>query len=133
MVINRKNNVLIYNLVRLRLNGYVLSTQKLRQATSDSLRTFLLKLFLFPQKKMAKPDEALAKTGGGDGSRTHVRIMVNGKRYMLSLRIYVCNTSETVHVTYGSYGDTAPSYQAAQPHSVVPSFIIRINQTDRHV
>ena len=106
---------------------YVLRT------SSGSLRTLLSMILPLPQKKMAKPDEALAKTGGGDGSRTHVRTMENGKHYMLSLRIYVCNTSETVHATYGNYGDTAPSYQVAQPHSVVPSFIIRINQTDRHV
>ncbi len=29
-----------------------------------------------------------AKIGGGDGSRTHVRIISNFERYMLSLSIY---------------------------------------------
>ncbi len=39
-------------------------------------------------KEMAVPYEALAQYGGGDGSRTHVRIISSYKRYMLSLSIY---------------------------------------------
>jgi hypothetical protein len=37
---------------------------------------------------MAAPHEALAKYGGGDGNRTHVRIANNPKRYMLILCLY---------------------------------------------
>ena len=35
------------------------------------------------------------KTGGGDGNRTHVRIMSGLKRYMLSFRIYERIPSKT--------------------------------------
>jgi len=58
-----------------------------RQTTTDSLRFVLIK-FIFCKKsfkKLAAPAEALAKAGGGDGSRTHVRRTDNKKRYMFIL------------------------------------------------
>lgn len=42
------------------------------------------------------PGEAAlaAKTGGGDGSRTHVRTTSSPKRYMLSPRLYLSAASK---------------------------------------
>jgi hypothetical protein len=43
----------------------------------------LLLLNINPLKKLAVPAEALAKVGGGDGNRTHVRKITSSRRYML--------------------------------------------------
>jgi len=44
---------------------------------------------------MAPPAEALAKAGGGDGNRTHVRNTTTLKHYMFSLWIYIYAASKT--------------------------------------
>jgi|GEM_PF-3150060 len=52
-----------------------------------------LSININPLKKLAAPTEALAKVGGGDGNRTHVRNITSPRRYMLIPRFYVFDPS----------------------------------------
>ena len=44
--------------------------------------------YCFGQSVMAVPAEALAKAGGGDGNRTHVRRKSSQKYYMFIFQVY---------------------------------------------